>query len=255
MGGVACLNPEKREQILESRTLPYWLVGIALWMAEIHRMDIMHLVYGASVLLILIFFLWKVLTGGRVGLWRFTLGLLTLSLVIFGMLNLAVVSTATTNLATRKGNIHAFREDTALRFLVERTAPGEEVFVYPYYPMYYFLAGVRNPTRYNWLMYRLNTEAQFAEVIESLDRKKVKYVLWDTFVEGANLEKWFPNYVHPGKEGLQLERYLETHYRVFGIENGFRILERCTNYDSFRDSNVRKLPDASSDYVTRTSEK
>ncbi len=241
MGVVACLDPEKREQILDSRTLPYWLAGIALWMAEAQRMDIMHLIYGAPLLLIMISFLWKVLTGGRAGVWRLALGLLTSSLVIFGMLNLVVVSTAATKLATRRGNIYAFREDTALRFLLERTAPGEEVFVYPYYPMYYFLASVRNPTRFSSLYYHFNTEAQFAEVIGSLERKKVKYVLWDTVVEGANLKKWFPNYVHPAKEALRLERYLETHYRVLGIENGFRILERCTNNDASRDSSVRKL--------------
>ena len=61
------------------------------------------------------------------------------------------------------------------------------------------------------------TESQFAEAIESLDRKQVKYVLWDTLVEGSNLKTWSPSYVHPGRETLQLEQYLKTHYRVLGM--------------------------------------
>ena len=171
-------------------------------------------------------FLWKVLTEGRVVFWQVTLRCLTVSLVIFGMLLLAVFSSATTDLATRRGNIYAFGEDTALRFLVERTAPGEEVFVYPYYPMYYFLANLKNPSRYSILMYQHNTEAQFAEVIESLDRKKVKYVLWDTIINGHNLKTWFPQYEHPTEEMLILEKYLVNHYDQLDIRNGFRIMKR-----------------------------
>lgn len=228
LGGLALVNRTKQEQTLTSLIPAYSLVGTALWVSEIHRMDIMHLTYGAPLLLIVVFFLWKVVAGSRPVLWRSTLALLTVVLVMIGMLNLVVVSTAKTALTTRRGNIYAFNEDRVLRFLVEHTASGEEVFVYPYYPMYYFLGDVRNPTRYSWLMYRLNTYAQFAEVIESLERKKVRYVLWDTIVEGDNIRKWFPAYVQPAKEALRLERYLERYYRVIGVENGFRILERST---------------------------
>jgi hypothetical protein len=95
--------------------------------------------------------------------------------------------------------------------------------------MYYFLANVRNPTRHSILMYHINTETQFSEVISDLERKKVNYVLWDTVVEGARLSTWFPEYRHPATEELRLEYYLETHYRVVDVKGGFRILRRITN--------------------------
>jgi len=103
---------------------------------------------------------------------------------------------------------------------------GEYVFVYPYYPMYYFLAGIRNPTEYSILMYNINTEAQFHKAISDLDRKKVRYILWDTYVEGQNLKTWFPQYEHPSRNNLEIERYIETHYEVQEIRNGFKIMQR-----------------------------
>jgi hypothetical protein len=102
----------------------------------------------------------------------------------------------------------------------------EWVFVYPYYPMYYYLADVRNPTRFSILMYHYNTAAQFDEVIRDLESKHVKYVLWDTVVDGANLRTWFPAYVQPPQDQLRLERYLQLSYDVVSIKNGFRIMRR-----------------------------
>ena len=92
--------------------------------------------------------------------------------------------------------------------------------------MYYFLADVKNPTRYSILLYHINTEAQFDEAIRALEQKQVKYVLWDTLVAGSNLKTRFPQYEHPPKENLHLEQYLEDHYEVIGMENGFKILQR-----------------------------
>jgi hypothetical protein len=129
-------------------------------------------------------------------------------------------------MATRKGDVYAFKEDSCLKFLNENTKPGDYVFVYPYYPMYYFLADVRNPTRYSILMYNINTELQFAEVIDDLEEKEVKYVLWDTMINGQKLAKWFPEYKHPVRENQVIENYLEKNYWILTIKNGFRIMQR-----------------------------
>jgi hypothetical protein len=142
------------------------------------------------------------------------------------MLSFFLASNAPHELHTRRGVVRAFAEDAALDFLHQEVQVGTEVFVYPYYPMYYFLANVKNPSRYSILMYNINTQSQFAETIAALERKRVKYVFWDTFVAGSNFKIWFPNYVHPPDEQLHLERYLQTHYRVLAVKNGFRILRR-----------------------------
>jgi hypothetical protein len=92
--------------------------------------------------------------------------------------------------------------------------------------MYYFLANVRNPTRYSILLYHNNTAEQFDEVIRDLEAGQVRYVLWDTLVAGGNLTQWFPGYVDPPADQQRLERYLDDHYTVVGVKNRFRILRR-----------------------------
>src|SRR5581483_3351368 len=101
-----------------------------------------------------------------------------------------------------------------------------DVFVYPYYPLYYFLSGTRNPTRFSILMYNINTDAQFREAVASLESRRVQYVLWDTVVDGPNLQQWFPHYRHPAPEKLILEPYLREHYEQAGVKGGFRLLRR-----------------------------
>jgi hypothetical protein len=137
-----------------------------------------------------------------------------------------VGSTPAIAMETRSGEIHRFERDEALEFLQQNVAAGESVFVYPYYPMYYFLASVRNPTRYSILMYHINTPQQFDEVIRDLEAAQVEYVLWDTLVAGANLTEWFPGYQDPPATEQRLERYLDSRYRLIGVKNQFRILQR-----------------------------
>jgi hypothetical protein len=122
--------------------------------------------------------------------------------------------------------VSASKDDAALRFLNITIPQGEYVFVYPYYPMYYFLADLRNPTRFSTLVYNYNTDSQFDEVIDDLSRKRVRYILWDTVVEGKNLTTWFPQYRHPAEERLKLEKFLQTHYEQKAVLNGFRVLLR-----------------------------
>jgi len=92
--------------------------------------------------------------------------------------------------------------------------------------MYYFLSGTANPTRFSILLYHNNTDAQFQEVIAALERRKVRYVLWDTLVDGQNLKQWFPDYQQPPREKLTIEPYLNAHYDLIGVKNGFRVLQR-----------------------------
>jgi len=133
---------------------------------------------------------------------------------------------AQTRIVTRRGVVYTFADDAALAFLDHQVQPGEPVFVYPYYPMYYFLSETTNPTRFSILMYNINTDAQFREAISELERKKVRYVLWDTYVNGPNLKRWFPSYRHPSPDKLLMEPYLAEHYEQIGSKNGFRLMQR-----------------------------
>jgi hypothetical protein len=143
-----------------------------------------------------------------------------------GLFQALVASAARTEIETRRGRVHGFRQDDALRFLQSELPARDAVFVYPYYPMYYFLADLVNPTRHSILMYGINTDAQFASVIGDLERHRVKWILWDARVHGAGLRLWFPNYRPPAEDEAPLERYIRREYDVVGMADDFRILRR-----------------------------
>jgi hypothetical protein len=221
--GFASLAKSKRGMIFGPLLLPYWTAGLALWMAELHRQDLIHLVYGSPLFLILCFALWNYLDAKR--LFKILgVGLLMVSLLLFGSFNLLVAASANHKITSRRGVLFGHKADPALNFLITHTNPGDYVFIYPYYPMYYFLADIKNPTRYSILMYRYNTIAQFDEAIEALKQKQVKYIFWDTLVAGSNISKWFPQYTEPSNENLHLEHYIESNYELIDIQNGFRIM-------------------------------
>ena len=118
-------------------------------------------------------------------------------------------------------------DDPALRFLLSNeVSRGDYVFVYPYYSTYYFLADVKNPTRFGEMMYGPGSKPYFDEAIAAIEAKRVNYVLWDTVVEGENLKEWFPAYQRPPENERWMELYFQTHYEQQGVLNGFRILRR-----------------------------
>jgi hypothetical protein len=195
-----------------------------MWISELHRKDIMHLVYGSPLLLILLFSTWNYCFDDKRVIKVIGLGLLTFCIILHGTFYTLAAVNAGQQIATRRGVLYGFKPDPALKFLMDHTKPGDYVFVYPYYPMYYFLADVKNPTRYSILLYNINTEEQFNEVINDLKQKQVKYVLWDTLMTGSSLTNWFPRYEHPAQEHLRLERYLESHYEVIEVQSDFKIL-------------------------------
>ncbi len=217
-----------KNKFFSYNTLPLLVCGIALWLSELHRKDITHIIYG-SPLLIIIFFLiiFNYLANNRY-LKDILLGFISFCIILFGTYNGVIALHAKKKISTRKGEIYSFKKDNCLEFLNKNTRSGDLVFVYPYYPMYYFLANVKNPTRYSILMHNINTKAQFNEVINDLEVKKVKYVLWDTIVDGQGLTKWFPDYKHPSMKNLEIEQYLKNNYKILSIENGFRIMKRIS---------------------------
>ena len=201
----------------------YWCAGFALFVSECHRPEMNHLTYASPILLIAAC-VWLGRARGFpvVAMRRTLVACVALLAAVLGLIG----STPANAMDTRSGEIGRYGRDEALEFLQQNVAAGQSVFVYPYYPMYYFLANVRNPTRYSILMYHINTAQQFDEAIRDLEAAQVEYVLWDTVVAGANLRQWFPGYQDPPASEQRLERYLESRYREIGVKNRFRILQR-----------------------------
>jgi 4-amino-4-deoxy-L-arabinose transferase-like glycosyltransferase len=224
--GVSYFSKSSHTRIFDNIMLPYWAAGFAMCISEMHRRDIMHLIYGSPLLVVLFFVCCYYYLDNKKLFESLVVGLITCCLIFFGSFNALIALRANQKIVTRRGILYGFKENPALKFLIEHTKPGDYAFIYPYYPMYYFLADVKNPTRYSILLYHINTEAQFDEAIRALEQKQVKYVLWDTLVAGSNLKIWFPQYKQPPKDILHLEQYLEDHYEAIGTQNGFKILRR-----------------------------
>lgn len=203
--------------------LPYWLTAYAVWFSESHRLDMGHLKNACIILVILFFAMCE--THAKAYLRHLAVAI-TGCVILIAVANVIGAVAAKAVIHTRRGTLVARQEDKALQFLLTHTQPGENVFVYPYHAMYYFLADVRNPTRFSALMYVPNTNFLFREAVRDVDSKKVRYVLWDTVFAGENLRSVFPAYHPPTPDKLIMEPYLQTHYRQIGFENGFRILER-----------------------------
>lgn len=203
------------------RLIPFWLCGAALWISEMQRPDISHLMWGSPILLVLLSYVLRQNRWGRV---LVVTGLA--ASVMFGVFRLSVPMHAQAEVETRHGTLYAVNQDRALSFILKNTRPGDAVFIYPYYSLYNFLSDTQNPTRYSYLVYGWNTPAQLREVVNSLESKRIRYVLWDTVISGRNLARWFPSYRDPSWDQRPIERYLESHYQDIDIENGFRILER-----------------------------
>jgi hypothetical protein len=219
-------NKSHRSSIFNVSTIPYWAVGIGLWFSEAHRPDIYHLVWGSPIMIILFYLLLNVLFNNRKLILTIVFGFILISSFTLGMFNLLKSSSAKEKIISRRGIFYSYEEDEALTFLHKEVKEGDYVFIYPYYPMYYFLANVKNPTKYNNLIYNYHTKFQFQDAINALEKAKVKYILWDTVAEGKNLIIWFPNYKHPKKDSLIMEQYIIDNYNQIDIRNGFRIMER-----------------------------
>ena len=199
----------------------YLLCGSALWISEIHRKDIGHLTFGAPLLAILfIYFMEKVKSKYSDNV----LKLVAISAVWLGAFNLIGVLTAHT-VMTRVGSISTFKDSPTLAFINSHVAMNDEIFVYPYAPTYYFLSATTNPTPYSLLLYNYNTPSEFHEVIDILDRRRVKYVIWDTPILAYTAVS-FPGAQPKSRSDLIMEPYLESHYKIVSEDHGIQVMER-----------------------------
>jgi len=205
-------------------TLPYWLAGAAFWLSEMHRKDVRHLVYGSPLLILLTFYLVRQVPNQ----WLQAAGkMVAACAVLLALLNPLVALSSQHAHHTRRGVVYdTFRENPVLDYMNATIATKEPIFIYPYSPLYYFLSAAENPTRYSILMYQINTDQQFRDVVQSLETTKVRHVIWDRHFPKM-IKNSFPAYRIPPENALIVEPYLTEHYRVVGgSENGFQFLER-----------------------------
>jgi hypothetical protein len=198
-----------------------WLCGFALWFSEFHRKDICHLVFGSPLLMILCIYY---LEQYRAKVADLALQILAITASCLACFNFFLALSARP-VATRVGSVALLKSDPVLTLLQSKTAPGEEIFAYPYCAMYYFLSATVNPTRYALIMYDYNTPAQFQEVVTVLDQRRVKYIVWNKGFE-KNAKPFFPGMRKLRDDERIIEPYLESHYKVVWADTETQLMER-----------------------------
>ena len=226
LAGGAWIIDGAESKVFGQAMLPFWTAGIGLWLAEVHRPDWVHLIFASPLLLTAVFLAWSLRLESAASLRNWSFAAVAVCSVFWGASHLLLTTGAQTRINTRRGTIYAFHPDDALTFLNQQVARGEPVFVYPYCPMYYFLADVQNPSQHGILVYGNHTADHFHEAISALDSKQVRYILWDTFVEDKNMKRWSPSYKSPPPEKHWMENYIQAHYELVDVKNGFRIMRR-----------------------------
>jgi 4-amino-4-deoxy-L-arabinose transferase-like glycosyltransferase len=157
-------------------------LGLALGVVATGRPDVDHLIYVAPPLILL---LGMVSSGRVVKSWLLTevqpllLAFLMVTFTAFGMVFLlSGPRSAEQSLETRRGRIRLPCCDTVIPYLQRHVQAGEQIFVYPYQPLYYFLTATSSPTGLDYLQLGLHSEGQIEEMLNQLAAHSPKCVVW-----------------------------------------------------------------------------
>ena len=102
--------------------------------------------------------------------------------VAFGLMSLVILTTANgahTQVPTRRGIIITSKHDDVLEYVQTHTTPAQNILVYPYLPLYYYLTGTRSPASFDYFQPGMNTPEQAREIIASLQSQNVNTVLFE----------------------------------------------------------------------------
>jgi 4-amino-4-deoxy-L-arabinose transferase-like glycosyltransferase len=191
----------------------YLLTGTALFLTELPRMDTLHLMWSAPILLVL----------GAASLERLRPTVRVLSLAVVAVLLAPTVSSRLEYLAQPltlldgvEGPPQTVSELTGVVLdIQQRTQPGEPVFVYPTSPLLYELADRPNPTRFDHLNPGAATPDEIQQVIADLQQSNVRLVVISDFWQSV----WGP----PGPNA-PLEEWLKAHYAEVARDGPYRVL-------------------------------
>jgi 4-amino-4-deoxy-L-arabinose transferase-like glycosyltransferase len=139
----------------------------------------------------------------------------------FGLMSLAILTTATgahNRVRTRRGVIMTGEQETVIAYVQNNTVPGERILIYPYLPLYYYLTGTRSPASLDYFQRGMNTPDQAKEIIASLQSQAVSIVVFEpSFAEKIGTS-W------PGTDLRSIANdpvgdYIARNYRVCRILN------------------------------------
>jgi 4-amino-4-deoxy-L-arabinose transferase-like glycosyltransferase len=102
--------------------------------------------------------------------------------IAFGILGFALLlgaNGASFRSQTRRGVVVTSTKETVIQAVQARTAPGDELLVYPYLPLYNYLTATHSPAKLDFFQAGMNTAAQAQSIIESLQNQKTRWILFE----------------------------------------------------------------------------
>ena len=198
----------------------YLVAGGFLFLTEYPRMDALHLVWSAPLLLVV-----GAIAVDRLGAQVGVLAVATLVLAALPMVGwrtewLGQSLARLSGVPVADGLLVPARTRDDLEGVVSdvraRTAPNEPIFVYPTSPLLYVLAERHNPTRYDHLYPGAAPPSEVQATIADLAAVRV-------VVNGAF---WTP-FFGSGGDNLPLEHYVAEHYREVARYGAYHVLERA----------------------------
>jgi len=146
------------------------------------RTNVIHFAYLAPILYLVL--AW-VLGAGDVGgtIVRSMRPLLALGVLVSftatGMALLIANRNARSVIETRRGEVRVSWPDEVIRYTQAHVPAGERIFVYPYFPLAYYLTATFSATRYEYLQPGMHTREQDEEAIAELEESRTNVVLFE----------------------------------------------------------------------------
>ena len=146
------------------------------------RTNVIHFAYLAPILYLVL--AW-VLDAGDIGggIVRAMRPVLVLGVIVTftatGMALLIANRNAQSVIETRRGPVRVSWPDEVIRYTQAHVPAGERIFVYPYFPLGYYLTATFSATRYEYLQPGMHTREQDEEAIGELERSRTDVVLFE----------------------------------------------------------------------------
>lgn len=171
-------SPEAAHHVLICSVISGLLVSVVAV-----RADVIHFMYLAPLFYLVMAWILdsEVLSGSLLKAIRPYVRIYVV--VAFGLLGIALFSSALgarVRFETRHGPIRSRQQDSVLEYAKNHTVAGEEILVYPYLPLYYYLTATRSASRYDFFQPGMNTPDQAQEIVHSLQSRGVRAVLFES---------------------------------------------------------------------------
>jgi hypothetical protein len=135
-----------------------------------------------------------------------TFGLMTCALLVAGL-------SGRNQVETRHGSIRTSQPDTVIGYVQAHNADGDEILVYPYLPLYYYLTGTHSPSRYDYFQPGMNTIEQAREIIANMESHQVRTVIFEPGFMAKIPVSW-PNTPLGAVSADPVSQYIMQNYRA-----------------------------------------